>query len=55
MMMMMMIIIIIIIIIIINKFLHGHAVKLYRWRRRVIDSQAPAVVRPENIAQVPLE
>ena len=47
------VIIIIIIIIIIIKVLPGHAVKLYRWRR-VIDSQALAAVRQENIAPVPI-
>ena len=50
-----MVIIIIIIIIIISKLLPGHALKLYGWRRRVIDSQAPAAVRPQNIAQLPIE
>jgi len=50
-----MVVVVIIIIIIISKFLPGHAVKLHRWRRRVIDYQAPAALRPENIAQVPIE
>jgi len=48
------VVIIIIIIIIISKFLPGHAVKLYSWMQ-MIDSQAPAALRPDNIAPVPIE